>query len=83
MKHTLKYMLVLIVLASCGTSEYRNSNDSNADSSSPSDVRHADTAAGSSVGGYPAAPAPVDSTGAQSGKMSNTFRDSARPKQKK
>ena len=83
MKHTLKYIFAMIVLASCGTSEYRNSNDNDADSSSPSDVRHADTAAGSSVSGYPAPPAAVDSTGAQSGKMSNTFRDSVEPKQKK
>jgi len=83
MKNTLRYALLLVVLASCGTSEYRNSNNSKKDSSSTSDVRSGDTSKGSSVGGYPAAPAVVDSTSGQSGKMSNTFRDSVQAKQKK
>jgi hypothetical protein len=75
MNYSSRIIAIAIILASCGTSQYKNSNNANSNKN--------DSAKASNVGGYPAKPSPVDTTGAQSGNMSNTFRDSVEGKRKK
>ena len=70
MKHTLKIIAMIIIFASCKANDYNNSN-SKTDSSK---IKRIDTST---------IPSNIDSTAGQSGKMSNTFRDSAQPKIKK
>ena len=77
-KCSIRIITPLIILTSCATHE-DNSSDGKGE---VSNSKRSDTSQASNVSGYPAKPSQIDSTGAQAGNMSNTFRDSVKSNKK-
>jgi hypothetical protein len=81
MKRFVNIIPLALIFMSCGNSEYKNSNSNPAANSADSGkVERQDSSKRPDAGGYPVAPSHVDSTGGQSGNMSDTYKDTARQK---